>query len=345
MPITSPNNEQLKQVRKLAGRKWRDKTRTFVAEGEDLIAAAAAAGWRPELLLCEAGSGLEGEEVAPHLLRQVSQLGSGTRALAVYPQRWAPAPAGPVCVALWGVNDPGNVGTVLRSALAFGAGSVALGPGTADPYGHKAVRASMGAIFDVPVVRVARVEELPGRKVALAARAGRALAELERGGGDARGRRRARGAAARGAWRRATRRRTSRSARSRSTPRWRRRSVSTRSQVGWRAHEGEDRAAPGGGHRRDRRGGRHRRARGGADRLPRPQGRAAEPAARRRRAGARGARRGRPRRERGAQGARGRGRGAPRRARARRAGRAPRRATPSTSRCPARPPCRSGGCT
>jgi TrmH family RNA methyltransferase len=181
MPITSPHNEQLKQVRKLAGRKWRDKTRTFVAEGEDLIVAADAAGWRPELLLCEAGSGLAGEEVAPHLLRQVSQLGSGTRALGVYPQRWAPAPAGPVCVALWGVNDPGNVGAVLRSALAFGAGSVALGPGTADPYGYKAVRASMGAIFEVPVVRVARVEELPGRTVALAARAGPPLAELERG--------------------------------------------------------------------------------------------------------------------------------------------------------------------
>ena len=178
MPITSPHNEQLKQVRKLAGRKWRDKTRTFVAEGEDLIEAAAQAGWRPELLLCEAGSGLPGEEVAPHLLKQVSQLGSGTRALAVYPQRWAPAPAGPVCVALWGVNDPGNVGTVLRSALAFGAGSVALGPGTADPYGSKAVRASMGAIFAVPVLRVGGVEELPGRTVALAARAGRELADV-----------------------------------------------------------------------------------------------------------------------------------------------------------------------
>jgi TrmH family RNA methyltransferase len=178
MPITSPNNESLKEVRKLAGRRWRDKTRAFVAEGEDLIEAAAAAGWRPEVLLVEAGSGLEGEEVAPHLLRQVSQLGSGTRALAIYPQRWARAPHGPVCVALWGVNDPGNVGTVLRSALAFGAASVALGPGTADPYGSKAVRASMGAIFDVPVVRVASVAELPGRRVALAARAGRPLSEL-----------------------------------------------------------------------------------------------------------------------------------------------------------------------
>jgi TrmH family RNA methyltransferase len=181
MPITSPNNEQLKEVRKLAGRKWRDKTRTFVAEGEDLIDAAAAAGWAPELLLAEAGSGLPGEEVAGHLLKQISQLGSGTRAIAVYPQRWAPAPVGPVCVALWGVNDPGNVGTVLRSALAFGAGSVALGPGSADPYGPKAVRASMGAIFDVPVVRVTNIGELPGHKVALAARSGRALAEIKRG--------------------------------------------------------------------------------------------------------------------------------------------------------------------
>jgi RNA methyltransferase, TrmH family len=180
MPITSPNNEQLKEVRKLAGRKWRDRTRTFVAEGEDLIDAAAAAGWVPELLLTEAGAELGGEEVAPHLLKQISQLGSGSRAIAVYPQRWAPAPVGPVCVALWGVNDPGNVGTVLRSALAFGASSVVLGPGTADPYGPKAVRASMGAIFDVPVVRASNIGELPGYKVALAARSGRALADIQR---------------------------------------------------------------------------------------------------------------------------------------------------------------------
>jgi TrmH family RNA methyltransferase len=179
MPITSPHNETLKEVRKLQGRRWRDKTRSFVVEGEDLVAAANEAHWAPELMLCEQGSGLPGEEVAGHLLKGVSQLGSGTRLLAVYGQRWAPVPVGPVCVALWGVSDPGNVGTVLRSALAFGAGSVALGPGAADPYGHKAVRASMGAIFGVPVTRVRRATELPGRTVALAARAGRSLAELE----------------------------------------------------------------------------------------------------------------------------------------------------------------------
>jgi len=180
--ITSPHNDQLKEIRKLAGRKWRDKVRQFVAEGEDLLAAAARAGWSPEAVYVADGSGLDGVPVAPHVLAGVSQLGSGTRALAVYGQRWAPAPHGPVCLALWGVNDPGNVGTALRSALAFGAASVALGPGSADPYGPKAVRASMGALFEVPVVRVRGAGELPGRKIALVAREGRRLDELELGG-------------------------------------------------------------------------------------------------------------------------------------------------------------------
>jgi TrmH family RNA methyltransferase len=175
--ITSPHNEALKEVRKLAGRRWRDKLGEFVAEGEDLLDAADAAGWHATARYVAADSGLEGVPVAPHVMSTVSQLGSGTRAIGVYPQRWA-TPAGPLCVALWGVNDPGNVGTVIRSALAFGASSVALGPGSADPYGPKAVRASMGAIFSVPVSRVRDVAELPGRRVALVAREGEPLDAL-----------------------------------------------------------------------------------------------------------------------------------------------------------------------
>jgi len=185
MTITSPHNDQLKEIRKLAGRKWRDKLRLFVAEGEDLVEAAARAGWEPEALYAAEGSGLEGVPVAPHVLATVSQLGSGTRALGIYGMRWAPAPLGPVCLALWGVNDPGNVGTALRSALAFGAGSVALGPGSADPYGPKAVRASMGAIFQVPVARVRDVAELPGHKIALVAHQGSDLAIQQTGNRNA----------------------------------------------------------------------------------------------------------------------------------------------------------------
>jgi RNA methyltransferase, TrmH family len=164
--ITSHHNQLLKDIRRLHRRREGGR---FVAEGEDLVAAADAAGWAPVVRL-RAGVDVEAEALA-----KVSSLGSGTRELAVYEERWA-QPAGPVCVALWGVRDPGNVGTVLRGARAFGAASVALGPGTADPFGTKAVRASMGAIFEVPVARIADLAALPGPRIALVARAGEPLA-------------------------------------------------------------------------------------------------------------------------------------------------------------------------
>jgi TrmH family RNA methyltransferase len=163
--ITSAHNTQLKEIRRIARR----RDARFIAEGEDLVAAARAEGWEPVLEL------RAGVDVEPALLDQVSSLGSGTRVLAVYEERFA-APAGPLCVALWGVRDPGNVGTVLRSALAFGAASVVIGPDTADPFGVKAVRASMGAVFAVPVARARSIDELPGETVALVAREGAALA-------------------------------------------------------------------------------------------------------------------------------------------------------------------------
>ena len=94
--------------------------------------------------------------------------------VGVYEQRWS-SPQGPLCVYLHGVRDPGNVGAVVRSALAFGAGSVALGPGSADPYGPKAVRASMGAVFAVTLARVEELEQLPGERVALVAGGGERL--------------------------------------------------------------------------------------------------------------------------------------------------------------------------
>jgi RNA methyltransferase, TrmH family len=178
MPITSPHNDKLKTVRKLRQRR-RDRERLgqFVAEGEDLLAAADAAGWEPVERFCATGSGLPGIEVEPELLAGVTELASGTRTLAIYRERWQAAPLGRLSVYLHGVGDPGNVGTVLRSAEAFGAGSVAFGKGSADPFSPKAVRASMGAIFTVPVVH-AGLAELPGTTVALDADSDRTLAEV-----------------------------------------------------------------------------------------------------------------------------------------------------------------------
>jgi RNA methyltransferase, TrmH family len=180
--ITSHDNAKLKEIRKLTQRRReRERSGRFVAEGEDLLAAADAAGWRAIERLCAAGSGLPGTEVAADLLAQISGLGSGTRAVAIYAERWAAAPAGPACVYLHGVRDPGNIGTILRSASAFGASSVALGPGSADPFSPKAVRASMGAIFEVPLARhdPAASTPLPGRTVALVADGGVPLASVD----------------------------------------------------------------------------------------------------------------------------------------------------------------------
>jgi len=167
MTIHNPQHPNLNQVTLLRTRRGRDRSGRFVAEGEDLIAAAVANGWQAVDSFVAEGSGLAGTEVSEEALAEVSALGSGTRALAIYEQRWA-EPAGPLAVWLHGVGDPGNVGTIIRSAHAFGASSVILGPGSADPFGPKAVRASMGAIFRVAVARADQLDQLPGTTVALA---------------------------------------------------------------------------------------------------------------------------------------------------------------------------------
>jgi TrmH family RNA methyltransferase len=124
--------------------------------------------------------------VAPAALAAASTLGSGTRAIAVYAQRWSERASGPLWVYLHRLADPGNVGTVLRAAHAFGASGVALGPGCADPYSPKAVRASMGAIFAVALVRAPDVAALPGERIALVAHAGEPLSDLRCAAGGAR---------------------------------------------------------------------------------------------------------------------------------------------------------------
>jgi RNA methyltransferase, TrmH family len=167
--ISSRQNEKLKLVRKLADRRWRDKLGLFAAEGEDLVAAAAAAGVEPVELL------VAGETVEPELLAEVSTLGHPSRVIGVY--RRGDLPTGPVAdtgLALWRVGDPGNVGTLLRAADALGPAFVALSPGCADPTGPKALRASAGAVFRVPTCAF---EEAPRPWLALVPRGGEPLAE------------------------------------------------------------------------------------------------------------------------------------------------------------------------
>src|SRR5688572_21336011 len=170
MTITSKDNEKLKLVRRLADRKHREREGLFAVEGEDLLEAGRTAGFEPELVLSAVGAGLGGDEVEPGLLDAASSLGSGTRVISVWSERWAD-PAGSLCVYLHGVGDPGNVGAVIRTTHALADATVVLGPGCADPFSPKATRATMGSIFGQPLAR-ADVGETPAPRAALVAHGG-----------------------------------------------------------------------------------------------------------------------------------------------------------------------------
>jgi TrmH family RNA methyltransferase len=169
--ITSAENRTLKLVRRLASVRQRDKLGLFVCEGEDLVAAARAEGIEPVELL------VAGENVEARLLAEVSTLGHPPRVIGIYRRedlegRDVP----PTGVALWRVGDPGNVGALIRTADSLGPAFVALSEGCADPTGPKAVRASMGAVFRVPLIEF---DGAPRPWIALVPRGGKDLADVE----------------------------------------------------------------------------------------------------------------------------------------------------------------------
>jgi len=137
-----------------------------------VLEAGLAAGLEPADVL------VAGEDVAPELLAEVSTLGHPPRVVAVFRRDDLPRGTRPLTLALWRVGDPGNVGTLLRAADAFGAG-VALSEGCADPTGAKAVRASMGSLFRVPL---SEFDEPAGRRVALVPSGGTPLPDLDSDG-------------------------------------------------------------------------------------------------------------------------------------------------------------------
>ncbi len=170
--ITSASNPKLRLIHRLLdSRRQREKEGLFVVEGEDLVQAADDAGVEPVELL------RGGEDVEPELLAKVSTMAHPPRVMGIYRRQSLPRGVEPVSLALWRVADPGNLGTIFRTADAFGA-SVALSPGCADPTGPKALRASAGAVFRVPT---AGFEEPEGTRVALVSEGGRPIAELDSG--------------------------------------------------------------------------------------------------------------------------------------------------------------------
>jgi RNA methyltransferase, TrmH family len=184
--ITSASNQRLKLVRKLASVRQRSKLGLFVCEGEDLVSAGLEAGVLPVEAFVDAARppelhGLTGaDEVEPTLLAELSTLAHPPRVIAVFRKADLPATLdAPAGLALWHVADPGNVGTLIRTADALGPAFVALSPGCADPTSPKALRASMGTLFRVPT---GRFEDAPRPWVGLKTRGGTDIAEVQLGG-------------------------------------------------------------------------------------------------------------------------------------------------------------------
>ncbi|MGC9973890.1 MAG: TrmH family RNA methyltransferase, partial [Gaiellaceae bacterium] len=187
--MESPSNPKLRLLRRLQSASQRRRLGLFPCEGEDLVVAGLDAGLEPVELLVDAERPVlldrlpAATQVAPALLADLSELAHPPRAIAVFRRvdlpRLEPANAPEAGLALWRVADPGNVGTLLRSADALGPGFVCLSSGCADPTGAKAVRASMGAVFRVPL---GDFGQAPGRRIGLVAHGGAPLGELELSG-------------------------------------------------------------------------------------------------------------------------------------------------------------------
>lgn len=165
--ITSVKNPRVKAVRALQARsKARREENAFVVEGVRLAEEAVAAGWQPRLCLYTAdvhprggqlvdelrAAGVEVEEVAEHVMQAASDTQSPQGILLVVADQRLPLPPqADFVLVLDRVQDPGNLGTLLRTAWAAGVDAVLLTEGSAEPFAPKVVRSGMGAHFRLPV--------------------------------------------------------------------------------------------------------------------------------------------------------------------------------------------------
>lgn len=174
--ITSLQNERVKLIRSLEMRKVRRETGLFVAEGASVLLMARDAGWTPKMLVFLAGTERAGAnrdlvawamrsdaeilEVSEAVLAKIAAKENPQSVLAVFEQRWCDFPASvdakkdALWVALEAIRDPGNLGTIIRTADAVAASGLLLIGQTVDPYSREAVRASMGSVFNTPLVRL-----------------------------------------------------------------------------------------------------------------------------------------------------------------------------------------------
>lgn len=183
--VTSLANPTIKEIRALALPKYRRESGLFVTEGMKLVADAVEEDWPIRILVYGArvashpvvrrvaqqahARGGDVLEVSEAVLAKVTRRENPQMVVGVFEQRLTdpaaivPGPGG-VWLGLEGIKDPGNLGTIIRTADAVGAEGVILIGDTVDPFGVEAVRATMGSIFHVPLARLATADFFAWRK-------------------------------------------------------------------------------------------------------------------------------------------------------------------------------------
>lgn len=156
--ISSPKNPAIKHVRSLALKKYREELGLFVAEGEHVLRRARDLGWAPQTLISTtpqpAWGAAEQLVVTPEVMGSLSAQNNPSPVMGVFKQSWGAdvKPMG-IWLALEDIRDPGNLGSIIRTADAAGARGIVLAGPTCDPWGSECVRATMGSIFAVPLLR------------------------------------------------------------------------------------------------------------------------------------------------------------------------------------------------
>lgn len=163
--ITSLNNGTIKEIAKLKQRKYREKTGTFLAEGKHLYEEAKRCGIVKQVLL-RADSGLNVEEesvlyVSDEVMHKLSDTVSLLDIITVCRIPKAKEVSGNKVIVLDGVQDPGNIGTIIRTAISFGYRDIILGASTVDIYNEKVVRSTQGALFEINAVRADLTKIIP----------------------------------------------------------------------------------------------------------------------------------------------------------------------------------------
>lgn len=142
--MSKPSNSEIKLVRSLSAKKFRDREGLFVVEGEKMVAEAIDSGFEPLKIWRR-------DEIGEDVMKRMSSLSSPSPVLAVLKlptlERPSQLPAHGLFLALDGVRDPGNLGTILRIADWFGVDGIFASEDTVDAFNPKTVQSSMGAVF------------------------------------------------------------------------------------------------------------------------------------------------------------------------------------------------------